>query len=55
MTVYDLFQQLLECDKPDTPVALKITYPDGRTASELATEVYYENIREVVIEAEVKI
>lgn len=55
MTVYELIQQLMECDKPDMPVALKITYPDGRTANELATEVYYENIREVVIEAEVKI
>ena len=55
MTVSDLIQQLQDCDKPDMPVALKITYPDGRTANELATEVYYENIREVVIEAQVTI
>jgi hypothetical protein len=55
MTRYDLVQQLMESDSPDDIVRVKITYPDGRTASELATEVYYENIREVVIEAEVKV
>ena len=65
MTVYELIQQLQECDKPDAVIRVRVATPeDGKRSFELyavekgglATDVYYDSIssNEVIIEAEVE-
>ncbi len=67
MTVYELIQQLQECDKPDAVIRVRVATPKDRSGErsfelyaveqgELATDVYYDSVssNEVIIEAEVK-
>lgn len=53
MTVYELIQQLQDCDKPDATVVLYIENATGSMEGRSVMDVYYESItaNEVVVNA----
>jgi hypothetical protein len=55
MTVYELIQQLQDCDKPDATASIRVRQPNGWT-DVLVEDVYYHSIasNEVVLEGAVE-